>query len=138
MIHNLMDKIEQRFGLAATVSADVDTAVIDTQDLSSLAFLVSVAAFTFTGVNKIALRIKHSDDNVTFSEATLADNDLYVEVPELITAGDGAKTHKVEYRGLKRYVKMTLDVSGTVSVAAAVCAIGKSKDMPADSTISLA
>ena len=138
MIHNLMHKVVAKFGLAATVTADVDSAVIDTQNMSSLAFLVSVGAFTFTGVNKIALKIFHSDDNVTFTEATLANNEIYAAALELITAGAGANTHYVEYRGLKRYAKMTLDVSGTVSVPVGVTAVGISKVRAPDAVVSLA
>lgn len=138
MIRNVMDKLATFFSVAATVSADTDGASVDGQSILSLTYLVSVAAFTFTGSNKIALRILHSDDNVNFTEATFANNELYAPVKELTTAGDGAKTHYVEYRGNKRYTKLQLDVSGTVSVAVAACAVGIAKLKPADAVVSLA
>jgi hypothetical protein len=109
-----------------TVTADVNSASVDTQDLSSLGFLVAVGAFTFTNANRIDLKLQHSDDGTTWVD--VAQEHIYADttapiVKSLVAAGDASKTHLVEYRGGKRYVRLVLDVSGTVSVPTSAIAI---------------
>jgi len=109
----------------ATVTADVNSASVDTKDLNSLGFVVSVGAFTFTNTNKIDLVLEHSDDNSNWTQ--VGQENLYAGTApiakSLSAAADASKTHLVEYRGGKRYVRLVLDVSGTVSVPAAVVAV---------------
>jgi imidazoleglycerol phosphate dehydratase HisB len=37
---------------------------------------------------------------------------------ELVAAGDANAIHLIEYRGIKRYVKLTLDMQGALASAA--------------------
>jgi len=106
----------------AALSADTDSPAIDTQEYDSGGWLVQVAAFAFDASNKIALKLKHSDDKLTFTDADLVDYEGGA-IKELTAAADGAKVHAVGYVGQKRYVKLSLDVTGTVSVATSAIAI---------------
>jgi hypothetical protein len=127
MLRNLAQKTKSLMLLAAqSVTADINSASADLQMFRSFAFLVSVGTFTFTGTNKVALKIQESDDNVTFTDAP---NSAYYEgaVTELDTAGEASKVHVIQYRGEKRYVRMALDVSGTVAAPMAI--VGLSTDL---------
>lgn len=109
-------------GYIGTLTADVNSTVAQLKDVDSFGFLVQVAAFTFTGVNKVALKLQHSDDGSTFVDCALTDYEGGA-IKELTTAADGNKVHAVGYVGQKEYVRLALDVSGTVSVAVAVTGI---------------
>jgi len=109
-------------GYSGTLTADTNSTSIDTKDVDSVGFLVAVAAFSFTGSNKVALKLQESDDNSTFTDCALVDYEGGA-LKELDATEDGAKVHAVGYLGQKRYVRLSLDVSGTVSVAAYVTGI---------------
>jgi hypothetical protein len=108
-----------------TVTADVNTAEVDCQDLNSLGFIVSVGAFAFSNTNKIGLKLQHSDDNVTFVDVTEVYEGVAPLVKELDTPAEQSSSHLVEYRGGKRYARLQLDVSGTVSVPCCVVAVSQ-------------
>lgn len=108
---------------AQTVTADLNSASVDCKDINSLAFLVAVGAFAFSGVNKIGLKLQHSDDDVTFVDVTETYEGTAPLVKELAAAADQSKSHLVEYRGGKQYARLVLDVSGTVSAPIAVVAM---------------
>ena len=130
MWKNLKGKIYHAQVLApVAVTADVNCAGVDVQDLNSLAFLVNVAAFTFTGVNKIAIKLQDSDDNSTFADVTEVYEGTAPVVKTLEAVADGAASHLVEYRGGKRYARLVLDVSGTVSVIVGVVAISNKPEL---------
>jgi hypothetical protein len=119
-------KLKQYHQLALapqTLTADANTAGIDCQSINSLAFIVAVGAFAFSGTNKIGLKLQHSDDNVTFVDVTQVYEGVAPLVKELDTPAEQSQTHLVEYRGGKRYARLQLDISGTVSVATSVVAI---------------
>jgi len=109
----------------ATVTADVNSDSVDTADLNSLGFIVSVGAFSFSNANRIDLILQHSDDNSNWTG--VAQENVYTGtapvVKSLQAASDASKTHLVEYRGGKRYVRLVLGVIGIVSVPAAVVAV---------------
>lgn len=106
----------------AALAADTLSDAVDSAGLNSLGWLVSVAAFAFTSVNKIGLELVHSDDNVTYVAADLSDYEGG-SIKELLTAADGGKVHAVGYVGTKRYVKLNLNVSGIVSVNVSAIAL---------------
>lgn len=108
---------------AQTVTADTNCASVDCKDINSLAFIVAVGAFAFSGVNKIGLKLQHSDDNSVFVDVTDVYEGVAPLAKELAAAGDQSKTHLVEYKGGKQYARLVLDVSGTVSVPVAVVAM---------------
>jgi hypothetical protein len=138
MQRNLMDRLLSVFSFAGTLTVTTNGAVVDGKDLLSVAYLVSPAAFTFSGTNKITMRIFHSDDGSTFTEALEANGDLYGANPVLDTPAEGAASSYIEYRGTKRYTRLQLEVGGTVSVAVGALAIGKPKLMAPNTVISLA
>jgi hypothetical protein len=114
---------------AQTVTADVNSASVDCQDINSLAFLVAVAAFAFSGANKIALKLQESDDNSTWADVSEVYEGTAPNPIVLDEAGKGDKSHLVEYRGGKRYARLVLDVSGTVSVAMSAVAISNKPEL---------
>jgi hypothetical protein len=127
MLRNLAQKIKSLMLLAAqSVTADINSASTNLAEFRSFAFLVSVGNFTFTGVNKIALKMQESDDNTTFTDCAL---EAYAggTIKELIAVADANTMHVVEYKGHKKYVRMALDVSGTV--AAPIAVVGLSTDL---------
>lgn len=127
MLRGLVNKIKALMLLEAqSISADTNSTAVDLSPYRSFAFLVSVGTFTFSGTNKVALKMVESDDNITFTDCALS---CYVggAIKELITAGDGETMHVVEYKGNKRYAKLFLDVSGTVAAPMAV--VGLSTDL---------
>jgi hypothetical protein len=109
-------------GYVGTLTADVNSAAVQLKDVDSFGWLVQVAAFTFTGVNKVALKMQHSDDGSTWVDCALTDYEGGA-IKELTTAGDGGKVHAVGYVGQKEYNRLVLDVSGTVSVSVAATGI---------------
>lgn len=109
-----------------TVTADINSSSVDLKDLNSLGFVVAVGAFAFTNVNRIDIKLEHSDDDSVWAD--VEQEHIYADtvapiVKSLVAATDQSKTHLVEYRGGKRYVRLVLDVGGTVSVPASVVAI---------------
>lgn len=129
MLRNLAQKIKATMLLAAqAVAADINSAAQDLKGMRSYAFMVSVGNFAFTGVNKIALKMEESDDNVTFAPCAL---EAYAggAIKELIAAQDANMVHVVEYKGHKRYVRMALDVSGTVSAPISVSGLSADLEM---------
>lgn len=119
MLRNLAQTVKAMLLLAAQeVTADITTAAADLANFRNFAFQVAVGNFAFTNANKIALKIMESDDNITFTEAPA--EAYYGSVKELVAAADANTVHLVQYRGVKRYVKLNLDVTGTVAAPVAV------------------
>lgn len=131
MLRNLMDKIYQAsVFVAQVVTATGNSSSVDVKDLMSLTFLVNVGAFSFDGSNNLTLKVEESDDNSTWSEATVANGGLYEAAPVFDAGGDASKSHAIEYRGTKRYARLAWTEAGTVSVPMSVTAIGLSKVQP--------
>ncbi len=120
MLRGMAQKIKTLMLLAAqAISADTLSAAVNLADFSRFGFLFNVGAFAFDSSNKIALDIHESDDNVTYTKASDADH-VGGAVKELSAAGDASKIHLVEYRGVKKYIKLNLNVTGTVSAPIAI------------------
>lgn len=115
----------------AALSADTATPAHDTKEFDAFGYLVQVGAMAFDASNKIALELLHSDDNSTFTACDLSDYEGGA-IKELAAAADASKVHAVGYVGSKRYVKLNLNVTGTVSVATSVIGISTApKSKPA-------
>ena len=113
----------KNLGFNAATTADYTSAAFDTKGLESAGFLVNVETFTFTGSNKIALKMTECDtEGGSYTDVAAKDYEGGV-IKELTTAADGGKTHAVGYVGSKRFIKAFLDVSGTVDVDVAVTGI---------------
>jgi hypothetical protein len=131
MNRGIKGHIKAFLGLIGTLTADTLTVAANLADVNSFGWLVQVEAFTFTSVNKVALKLVHSDDNSTFTDCALSDYEGGA-IKELTTAADGGKVHAVGYVGQKKFVKLSLDVSGTVSVPVAVTGLSTCPEiMPA-------
>lgn len=123
MLRNVKNKIKEFFLLAPQVLvADATTLAANLAGVENFAFQVIMGAAALTGVDKIQLKLTHSDDNITFTDCVAAD--MYTNVSaniakELVAAGDANAVHLIEYRGNKQYVKLTLDMQGAMASAAA-------------------
>lgn len=109
----------------AVYSADTTPTALDTAGYKSVVICTNVDAggISFSGTNKIELKLTHSDDNSTY--AAVADDDVLMPYGETLGSGGiirsftAAKAsadttlHKVGYRGKKRYLKLLADFSGT-------------------------
>lgn len=136
MLRNMAARIKQLMLLnPQVVTATFTSASIDTKDFGSAMFNVAVASgFTFTGTNKIDLKLQVSDNNSDWTDA--AQEDIYVGtapiVKSLIVAGDAGVVHSLEYRGAHQYARCVGTVGGTVSVGVSVTALlGYSEFQPA-------
>lgn len=124
MWKNIKLKLFHKLVLAAqTLTATLNTASVDLKDLNSLAFLVQVGAMAFDGTNYLSLKLQHSDDDSTFVDVEEVYEGTAPIAQVLDAAGDANKSHIVEYRGGKRYVRLAIEETGTVSVPISVAAI---------------
>jgi hypothetical protein len=88
--------------------------------------LFSIGAFAFDGSNKVACKVEHSDDNITFVACDAADLDSSESaniVKTVDSAPEGNAMYEVHYRGNKQYVRGVLDITGTVDFAASVVGV---------------
>lgn len=105
----------------ATVTADTDSASVDTQDYSDVLFLVNVgeSGDTLDASNYIELEVEESDDNVTFTDVADEDLNAYVAGTNdgtfaLVDASDeDDAVYFTGYTGIKRYVRVVVNVTGT-------------------------
>ena len=129
MLRNLSAKLKFIAVLIAqTVAASVNSTGVDCADFGSMLFLINVGSFSFTGTNKITVKLQVSDDNTNWSDA--AAEDMYViegAAPTYIVldaTGEDSKVYALEYRGTHRYARVALVVGGTVSVPVAITSVG--------------
>lgn len=133
MWNNVKQKVYHAMVLApATFSATGATTGVDCKDINSLAFLLAVGSFAFDGSNYLTVNMQESDDNSTWANVTAVYEGT---APAVLVLNDQAtqesKSHMVEYRGGKRYARLNIVETGTVSVALAVMAISnKPEFMP--------
>lgn len=128
---NLKQKTYHKMVLApATVSATGATASVDCQDINSLGFLLSVGSFAFTSVNYLTVNLQESDDDSAWADVTQVYEGT---APAALVLNDQAtqesKSHLVEYRGGKRYARLNIVESGTVSVPLSVVAISNRPEL---------
>lgn len=116
-----------------TLSATTATAGIDTKDLNSLAFLINVGSFAFDGTNYLTVNLQHSDTDSSY--ANVGQDGVYDgnTAPTVLVLNDQAtqesKSHLVEYRGGKRFVRLNIVESGTVSAPISVVAISNHSEL---------
>lgn len=123
MLRNIANKLKAVKALVPqTITADTTSSAVDLKDFKNFAFVVTTGAFSFTGVNKVNCLIRESDDDSTYTDSVYS--------KELAASGDASNVHMIEYKGSKRYVKLLLDVSGTVSVTMAVNGVAEPLVLP--------
>lgn len=119
-----------------TLTATGTTASFDAKNFSALMFLVTVGAMSFSASNYLDLVVQHSDDDSTWTDVGADDLFDDAETPAsgiqkiLDAAGDADSVHEIHYRGNKRYVRLSIEETGTVSVPIAVLAVGMSNLIP--------
>ena len=102
-------------------AADTDATAIDTQGFNSSMAIVNVGApgITFSGTNKVDIKLEDSSDNSTFTAVT---NNNFVTggtvdssgIWQTIDAdGDCNAVYGIGYVGPQRYYRVVLDFSGT-------------------------
>lgn len=116
----------------ATFSATGATSSVDCKDINSLGFILAVGSFAFTTSNYLTVNVQESDDNSTWADVGSAG--VYEgTAPAALVLNDQAtqesKSHIVEYRGGKRYARLNIVETGTVSVALSVVAISNKPEL---------
>ena len=102
-------------------AADTDATAIDTQGFNSSMAIVNVGApgITFSGTNKVDIKLEDSSDNSSFTAVT---NNNFVTggtvdssgIWQTIDAdGDCNAVYGIGYVGPQRYYRVVLDFSGT-------------------------
>jgi len=142
MLRNIGAKVKFLQTLAnAAMTADVNSTGFDCKDFGAVGHMLSVGNFSFTGTNKVTIKMQYSDDNSTFVDVPAAEMYSSADQKEgttdgvckiLDASGDENKVYFFEYRGSKRYSRLAFVVGGTVSVGASVATMGShSEFMPA-------
>lgn len=106
---------------AAVLSSDSNGSGIDLQGFESATVSANLGTggITFSGTNKIELKLEHSDDDSTYTAVTGENEVLEGSVDSngvFFTANAADSTPAVPtigYRGGKRYVRVVADFSGT-------------------------
>jgi hypothetical protein len=114
-------------------TTDVNGAVIDTQNFNSLFFVIVVGANggTLDGSNKLDLKLQHGDvadlsDGAVITDVglsggfTINSNGIFATID---AAGEAGAVYKVAYTGVKRYVRLVADVTGTISLPVGAVAL---------------
>lgn len=119
---DLKNNIELVESLNAIVKdADTDCTGIDTQGFNSSMVIVNVGApgITFSGTNKVDIKLEDSSDNSSFTAVT---NNNFVTGGTVDSSGiwqtidaDGEcnAVYGISYVGPERYYRVVLDFSGT-------------------------
>lgn len=113
-----------------TLSATANTTGVNVADFGSLAFLVQAGAMAFDGSNKLALVMQHSDVDVDGSYANCTADDIFDAedgangiAKNLDSTDDQNNAHMVHYRGYKKFARLRIVETGTVSVPLSVTAL---------------
>lgn len=138
MYKNMVDRLFQSLVLAPVAfSASVKSLGADATDLGNLAFLVSVGAFAFDGTNKVSIVLQHSDTDIDANYVDCGIDDVYAadcEVPasgvvKILDAGaDASKNYLCEYRGNKKFARISLVEAGTVTTTISISALSTNKN----------
>lgn len=116
--------------LPVAVTADANATGVQTSEFGSLAFLVHVGTpdAAFDATNKVSINLEESDDDSTYAVVD-ADGMFDGETPAsgifkiLDDTADKDQMYVVHYRGVKKFARIALDVSGTVSCVIGVSAV---------------
>ena len=108
-----------------TVAGTVTTAVVDRNNWTALVLLLALGANggTLDASHYGTPTIQESDTLVAADFTAVADADLLYTFSAVAAGADVAKAQRAEYIGSKRYVRVVLTVTGTVSVVMGVIAL---------------
>jgi hypothetical protein len=120
--------------LKATNQADpavpVNGTGVDLAGYDAAVVLIDAGAISGAGAS-LTFEVQHSDDNVTFT--AVADADLDGTEPA-ITAANDDQIHEVGYKGIKRYLRVSITAkAGTTPTMACSASVvrGKPRRRPA-------
>lgn len=132
MNHALKDKLKVTQVLdPATVSATGNATGVDNADFNSLMFVVNVGTFAFTGSNYLDVIVQDSDVDTDGSYAAIGSDDIHetMETPAsgiykvLDSTDDDEQMYTINYRGTKRFARVRLVESGTVTAPISITAV---------------
>ena len=133
---------------AIVKDADTNSTGIDTQGANSAMVIVNVGApgITFSGTNKVDIKLEDSADNSTFAAVT---NNNFVTGGTVDSAGiwqtidangECNAVYGLGYVGPERYIRVVLDFSGTHgtgTVFGVTGALGNLESAPTDAQANL-
>jgi hypothetical protein len=107
--------------IPAVRNADANSTAVDMLGFESVVFVVDMgnSADTLSGTNKIELELEESDDDSSFTDCADADVVGYVDGTNdgtfavVDAPAEDSTVFKCGYRGVKRYVRVVLNFSGT-------------------------
>jgi hypothetical protein len=122
-----------------TITSNTSATGVDVAEYGSVTFAVNVGAFAFDNSNKLDIVLQHADVNTDGSFADCVDADIIGAetgasgiVKVLDSTDDQNTVHLAHYKGNKRYVRVRLEETGTVSCIVGVTAIqGHPEALPA-------
>jgi hypothetical protein len=132
MWKNLKQKTYHKMVLApvSSFAATAATSSVDCKDINSLGFVLAVGSFAFSGSNYLTVNLQESDDNSTWTDVTQVYEGT---APAPLVLNDQAtqesKSHLVEYRGGKRYARLNIVETGTVTAPLSVVAISNKPEL---------
>lgn len=101
----------------ATGDAAVTTQIIDTQGLASLTFVIATGSLADADAT-FAVLVEESNDSGMAGKNAVADEDLLgTEALAGFAFGDDDKCFKIGYKGIKRYVTLTITPTGNTGAA---------------------
>lgn len=108
-----------------TVATTVTSAVVDRNNWTALVLLLALGANggTLDASHYVTPTVQESDTLVAADFTDVAAADLLYSFAVVAAGADVAKAQRAEYTGSKRYVRVKLTVTGTVSVVMAVTAL---------------
>lgn len=135
MLSEKASLVKAQLGTAAVTltTTDVNGTAVDAQGFNSLWFVINVGANggTLNGSNKVDFKLQHGDvsdlsDAVAVTDigmsggVTIDSNGVFATVD---AGGEASAVYKVAYTGVKRYVRVVSDVTGTISLPVSITAI---------------
>ena len=131
MLHSLKDKMKVTQVLnPQTISASTSASGVNNADHGATSFVVNAGAMAFDGSNKLDIVLQHSDVDVDGSYANCGDADIYNaedgangSAKSLDATSDQNTSHFVHYRGNKKFTRVRLVETGTVSCPMSVTAL---------------
>ena len=115
----------------AVLAADNTPLIVDLAgfDACAVSLSIGIGGITFSGTNKIEFILKHGDASDGSDQAAVAQSDVIGVtltgsgiVRSLIVAKAAADVQKFGYKGIKRYISVLADFSGTHGTGTAISA----------------
>lgn len=129
MNRSLKDKLLVSVLLNETVAATGNSLGVDTSKGEALLIAVQAGDFAFSGTNSLNVQLQHADVDVDGSYAAVTDADVFETVGAsgsvaVLDSTDDTETISLySYKGDKKFVRVRLVETGTVSAPMAVTAI---------------